>query len=168
MSMPKKYTKMERETLSLLIREREASSTESMTRGMYVAITMLPVFLILTYVHIFAGYVYVLILLAFAGIISIGFLFAYLNDRSQERANRHSVEMAHAMGKGINEVMVQNARTTGEENRNLIKAWLVEQVNAQKIETNRQITADKLEANEPVYQDIKIIDTPYDRYEEAY
>jgi len=167
-SLPAKYTKSQRQSLDLQIKETNAKNTRIIASGIYVSIICFSLILVLTYVHIYVGHRMVLTILSFLGIIAIGFLFAYMNDRSQERAQQHSIYLAHAMGGGLNEIISQGAKTKGAEDRGLAKIWVNEQIQNQRIESSKKILEDKIEASEPKFLDDDIIDTSYDRYQEIY
>jgi len=134
-----KYSKAERDTLNAKASYRKADAQVHLYRVMWFALLLLPVVGILAYVHYYVGYQIVLGILAILGVICVGVIFSWLNDRGQERAMSHSVAMAERMGKGINEAVSQNARTQGEAERMQYRVWMNERMQAQRVDASKQL-----------------------------
>lgn len=163
------YSKTQRERIRADADRDRATAALTIARVMWAALAVLPLTAIMVYVHIYAGYQTVLWILAISAILMIAFLSAYMNDRGQERAGRHSVEMAAMLGKGINEAVAQNARTQGDAERAQLRIWVNEQMQSQRVDAARQIVEQRNQATLPIFDDDDSIDdAQYERYEEVY
>lgn len=169
-NLPTRYTKSERDTLHSLAKVKEADARVGLVRVAYFALAIFPILAALTYVHIYVGPQIVLGILAIVGVIGVGMLFAWMNDRSQERAMRHSVELAERLGKGINEAVAQNARTAGDAERAQIRVWANDVMSGQRVAAHQQITQQRQQAALPRFDDDDgyDVDAAYERYEEVY
>lgn len=169
MNSPEKYSKAERDTLHAKAQHTKAEAQMHLYRVMWFALLLLPFIGILSYIHYYVGYQIVLGIMAVVGVIMVGVVFSYLNDRSQERAMNHSVAMAERMGKGINEAVSQNARTQGEAERMQYRVWMNERMQAQRVDASKQLIEHRNQSQLPVFDDDdEAIDAPYERYVEAY
>ena len=155
---------VERESIRAVSEKRKADAQAHLAMVMWAALTVLPVVGALWYVHTHLGPDIVLVVLAIIFVLGIGFLFAWMNDRSQERAQRHSADMANYISKGINESMAQNARTQGEFERQQFRVIANEILQKQRLDTGKQLIDHR---NKPEFDDYDI-DIEDNDYEEVY
>lgn len=104
-------------------------------------------FVVFVAIHYYMGKQTVITILSIVGVLFVGFLFAWLNDRSQERANRALLYLSS----GLNETIKQQAKTVGQTERTSVQndGYFVRQKS--RVDASRQLAEDRRPS--PVYED---------------
>lgn len=104
-------------------RSRLNSSRARYLQSLSLFILVLFIIFVASFViiHYYFGREVVTYLLIILGVLGVGFMFAWMNDRSQERANHSMINMSLGMTRGVNQVLSEAAKTHGTKERESFK-----------------------------------------------